>query len=249
MKIIDVNATVGESLKYTRYQASDRLLAFMDDYRIAEAFTWSADCLRSPIEGNGRMMKEAAASEGRLRFVAYLDPSVPGMGLPEGKTLKERLIAARPAAVRINPVDGKYPFHVFYLQELLPTLEELRLPRIVDGGYDSLFWSNLPEVAKAYPKLPIILLRVGLNTSRVTMPLLKYTENVYFDMSIMLDVGQIEEITELGKVDRLLFASGLPTYEPSGSLANLFYAEISDADKEAIAHGNAERLLAGRQFD
>ena len=248
MKIIDVNAAVGLSLKYARYQTADGLLAFMNDYRIDEAFVWSADSLRSPIEGNGQMLRDAKASGGRLHFVAYLDPSVPGMGLPKGKTLADRLIAAEPAAVRIDPTDGKYPFSEFYLQELLPTLEELRLPLIVDGGYDKLFWSNLPDVAIAYPELPILLLRVGLNTSRVTMPLLKYTGNVYFDMSIMLDVGQIEEIASLGKADRLLFASGLPTYEPSGSLAILHYAELSAEAKEAIAHGNAERLLAGRAF-
>ena len=100
-------------------------------------------------------------------------------------------------------------------------------------------------MAQAFPHVPMILLRYGLNESRTINPLLKYTDNVYFDMSTMLDCGQLEEITEKFGSERLLFGSGLPSFVPSGALGLLTYAGIREEDRENIAHNNFERLEGG----
>jgi predicted TIM-barrel fold metal-dependent hydrolase len=44
--------------------------------------------------------------------------------------------------------------------------------------------------------------------------------------------------------ERLLFGTGLPSCDPGGPIARVYYTHGSDADLAAIAHGNLERLLS-----
>lgn len=246
MRIIDVNAAVGAPLKAWRYTKAESLVAYLDDYRIESAVTYHMLADRSPEEGNAQMLEIARASAGRIRACLLLEPTLDSLGVPGTGTVQERLRAAKPSAVRV--LQGPQPHYwmdAFYAQDLLTPLNELHMPLIIEGGYSPEFFHALPEMARAYPNVPIILVRHGLNESRTIYPLLKYTSNVYFDMSTMLDCGGIEEIVEKFGSERLLFGSGLPNFVPAGALGLLMYAEIAEADRENIAHGNFERLEGG----
>ncbi len=54
----------------------------------------------------------------------------------------------------------------------------------------------------------------------------------------------IEEICRRFGARRLLFGTGLPFTEAGPSIAQITYAEISDADKRSIAGDNLRKLLA-----
>lgn len=243
MEIVDINAAIGAPAKSPRYKDEKGLIAYLDDYRISSAVVWHTLADRIPEEGNAKMLAIAAQNPERIYPCMLLEPSLDGLGLPGPGSAHDRLRQAHPVAVRvIQGESAHFLMDRFYAQDLLKPLEDTRMPMIVDGAYSKLFFHALPEMAQAYPHIPIILLRYGLNESRVIMPLLKYTKNVYFDMSTMLDCGQIEEIVERYGSERLLFGSGLPAYVPAGALGLLLYAEISEADRENIAHANFERL-------
>lgn len=246
MYIIDINAVIGAPTKAWRFTTEEALISCLDDYRIDAAVTCHMLADRSPEEGNARMLDVARASGGRLKPCLLLEPTLDSLGIPGTGTVQERLRAAKPSAVRVT--QGPQPhfwMDTFYAQDLLAPLNELRMPLIIDGGYSPEFFHALPEMARAYPNVPMILVRYGLNESRTIYPLLKHTSNVYFDMSTMLDCGGIEEIVEKFSSTRLLFGSGLPHFVPAGALGLLLYAEISQADRENIAHGNFERLEGG----
>jgi len=199
--------------------------------------------------GNEKMVKAAAASGGRLKLCLALNPSLQSLGIPgEGPPL-ERLKKLCPSAVRIFPGEQLYPFDPFYAEDILEVCQQLHLPLIVDCPYDMLFMTRLPEVCKAYPDVPIILLRFMYNRSRLYMPILKKLPNVYLDMSNSVDVGSMEEVAERFGSRNLLFGSGLPTYEPSGGLGLLLYAQISDEDRKNIASGNFLRLEGDIRYD
>lgn len=247
--MIDINAALGEATKASRFRDAAGLLRWMDDCRIDTALAYNAECLRDPLRGNELALADAATSGGRLKACVGLNPSLMEGCLPGNGDLSDRLRAARPAAARIFPMDNAYPLDEFYARDLLAPLNDLRMPVIIDGAYDNVLLSALPRTAAAFPDARFILLRHGLNRSRTINPLLKYTQNVYFDMSTMVDTGQIEQIVRDFGSGRLLFGSGLPFYEPSGALALLLYADIPDSDRGRIAHGNFERLEKEIRYD
>lgn len=246
MRIIDINAAIGVPLKSTRFTDADGLVSYLDKYRIDTAVTWNSAADRDPEDGNQEMLEIAAESGGRLKPCMHLEPSLDSLGLPgEGEAI-DRLRTAQPSAARV--VTGNVPkFYMdkFYAQDLLRPLNEAHMPLIITGDYSADFFHALPEMAEAFPFVPFILIRHGLNQSRTIYPLLKYTRNIYFDMSIMLDAGGLEEIVKKFGSERLLFGSSLPTHIPSGALGLLMYADIPEADRENIAHGNFERLEGG----
>ena len=249
MRIIDINTAIGGPTKSDRFRDAEGLLRWMDDYRIEQALAYHAEFLRSPWFGNEEILRIAGESNGRIKPCIGLNPSLMAECMPGSGSLIERLKVNRPSAVRIFPTNNDYPFDPFYARDMLEVLNSAQLPVIVDAQYDRPFFTALADVAAAYPQTPLILLRWGLNHSRTINPLLKYSKNVYFDMSMMVDVYQIEEIVANYGSERLLFGSGLPYYEPSGPLALLIYADISARDRENIAHANFERLEAEIRYD
>jgi len=113
------------------------------------------------------------------------------------------------------------------------------MPLLMNVGEYS--YEEVAEVAQNFPDLKLVLLRPGLNRSRVTFPLMKKTKNVYFDISVMLDTGLLTEVVSKFGSERLLYSSCLPNFEPAGPLGLVMYADITDADRRAIF---AENWLA-----
>ena len=249
MKIIDVNCAVGAPLKSDRFISQEGLYQWMDDYHIDSAVTYQAEAIREPEKYNLQMCEMAAASGGKLRACMALNPSLVNLGLPGEGTPVERLKALRPSAVRNFPDEQRFLFNSFYASDILDVCQEFHMPIIVTKKYDDMFIHDLPDVCEKYPDVPIILPRFGQNRSRYYFPILKKLPNVYLDMSIMLDVASIEEICERFGSHRLVFGSGLPNYEPSGAYGLLFYSNISQQEKENIAHANFERLEGGIRYD
>lgn len=249
MQIIDFNCAIGEPMRSQRYSTADGLLEWLDKYGIHSALCYHSEAMREPEMGNALMVEAAAASGGRLKLCLALNPSLQSLGIPGEGTPLERLKKLRPSAVRIFPGEQLYPFDAFYVEEILDVCQQLHLPLIVDCPYDNFFLSRLPDVCKAYPDVPIILIRFMYNRSRIYMPILRKLPNVYLDMSIHIDMGGMEEVVERFGSTNLLFGSGLPTYEPSGALGLLIYAQISDADRANIASSNFLRLEGGIRYD
>ena len=253
MKIIDVSCGIGKGkmLRPLRYTDLPGMLAWLDDNEISEAVTFHSDACRDPETGNARMLQLCAASGGRLKPCLVVDPSLPSLGIPGEGSVTERLRAARPAALRTFHDDQKYPFTSFFAGHILDAAKELRLPVIISPPYKPLrsFFPALASVCAEYPEVPFVLLRTGFNRSRVIFPILERLTNVYFDISTMLDCGQIDEIVERFGSRNLLFGSGLPTYEPSGALGLLYYSAVSPEDRENIAFRNWERLEGGALLD
>lgn len=249
MKLMDINCGIGAPLKSHRYQTAEGLLRWMDDYRIDSALAYHSEALREPEMGNALMQRAAAASGGRLRLCFAVNPSLDSLGIPGTGSVLERLRAARPSALRVFPKEQDYPFNSFYADSILAPAQALRLPVVLDMDYTEPFLNALPQLCADYPDVPFIFLRYGFKHSRTIFPMLRKLRNVYLDTSIMVDVGQIEELVERFGSERLLFGSGLPTYVPDGALGLLLYAGLGADDFENITHRNFERLEGAIRYD
>lgn len=248
MEIIDINCAIGAPMRSKRFSTAEGLLPWLDNYKITSAVTYHSEAMREPEMGNALMLQAAAANP-RLRTCFALNPILDSLGIPGEGSALDCLKAARPSAVRIFPEEHKYPFDPFYCEKILSVCQQLHLPVIVNAAYDNAFLTQLPHVSRAFPDVPMILPRFGMNRCNQLFPILKKLPNVYADMSLLADTAVMEEITNKFGADHLLFGSGLPTYEPSGALGLLLYAQISDADREKIASGNFLQLEGGIRYD
>ena len=166
MYLIDINCAIGEPMRSQRYSTAEGLFQWLDKYNIDCALTYHSEAMREPEMGNALMVDAAAASGGRLKLCLALNPSLESLGIPGEGTPLERLKKLRPSAVRIFPGEQLYPFDPFYAKDILHICDQLHLPLIVDCPYDMLFMTRLPDVCKAFPDVPIILLRFMYNRSR-----------------------------------------------------------------------------------
>jgi predicted TIM-barrel fold metal-dependent hydrolase len=241
-EITDINAGIGyiPGVK-TRFDDPAGLLSAMDTYHISHAVVFHTDAQRDAVRGNALALEASRESGGRLSPCYILRPDLGGSEIPSADVLYKQLQKERPAAVKLYPNSNGYVLDEFYAGELLDVLNQLRLPVLLDTDQKPPY-DKIPALAKSYPGIKFVILRQPINQTRFTRALLKKTENVYFDASIMIDTSFLEEaVEELGS-GRVLFGSGMPLYLPAGSLGLIIYSRFSDADKTAIFSGNWRRI-------
>ena len=78
------------------------------------------------------------------------------------------------------------------------------------------------------------------------MQFAKYFPNVYFDTCNTIEYFGIENMVGLIGADKFLFGSYMPEKEPYDKLFQVLFCELSQEEKELIAHGNFERLVEAR---
>lgn len=249
MKLIDFNCGIGAPFKSERYTTAEGLLHWMDEYRISRALCYHSEAMREPEMGNGLMIEECRKSSGRLALCFATNPTLVTLGIPGQGAPEQRIKAAKPSALRVFPEEQDYLFSSFYAESILSVAEKLHLPIVVDMKYTQNFLTELPKTCMDFPNVPIILPRFGFRKSQYIFPLLQKLPNLYLDVSMMVDVAQIEEIVERFGSEHLLYGSGLPNYVPDGGLGLLMYAQIPDRDRQNVLHANFERLEGGILYD
>ena len=87
---------------------------------------------------------------------------------------------------------------------------------------------------------------IPMATTKLKRPIVSYLrENVHYTFSGMnFPPTFLDLLLELGGVDRIMFSADYPYQSMSQARAFLEQIPVSSADKERIAHGNAERLLS-----
>jgi len=101
----------------------------------------------------------------------------------------------------------------------------------------------LPALIQAHPQLRLVILN-GTRAGRPAAPLAGQ-KNVFYEFAMLEGVAGIEKLLLQGHfpVEQLLFGSHCPWYNPDSAVLKLQESELTDAQREAIMHANARRLL------
>lgn len=162
---------------------------------------------------------------------------------PEEEQVAE-LVARGARAVWIRPDYDHWLLAPWQSAPLFAALEARRLPvlclqRLVPTP-------ALADLAAAYPRLPLLFAELGYRDQRSYLPLLERFPNVRLVLGPPYAVHRgIEQLVSRVGAERLLFGSGFPAAEPMAAIAQLLYAEISEADQGLIGAGNLEALVEG----
>jgi predicted TIM-barrel fold metal-dependent hydrolase len=153
--------------------------------------------------------------------------------------------------IKLHPVLHRYPADIKAMFRLLERVEPTRLPVLSHGENESYASpARMRRLAEAFPSLTIITAHFGAGTAGQTHEALDAiqdcrTGNLITDMGTARAVrtGIVAQVVRAIGADKVLFGTDSPLYEPAVFTTLLSVAEISDAEKEQIAHGNAERII------
>ena len=258
LKLFDSCVTLGRVVRAGTAQSvtPDNVLAVLDKHDIAEALVHDneARMVRPRSKGNRRIV-EATRGIPRLHPVWALEPpESPDPAAARG--LVDEMLAAGVKVARL--MMGVAPPLPWLWDDLLAALEEHRVPCFLDfastgpdgpagstqGRPESWALDHLRTICLGRPDLPMVLSHAsgGLGVAYPTIPLVRRVPNLHIDITGIVDYWR-KVATQVGP-ERVLFATGMPFYDPAILVANVQYAhEIDEDAKRAICGGNLRRLM------
>ena len=142
-------------------------------------------------------------------------------------------------ALRLFPDDHRYFLDEITWGDEMALFQERRIPLFIRASLD-----RIATLLRSFPDLVVITGSQGSNPlDRYAWPLIEKYPNLMFETSGYLVDGGIEEFCKRYSAARLIFGSGFPDNAGGAAMLTLAQAEISQADKRAIAWDNLNRLL------
>ena len=239
MMFFDCNCYIGQPSGGGPAASAEELTAAMDRAGIAGALVWHvAQRDLDPLTGNDLLERGIAGRQRLLGCWTILPPQTGELGRPA--EWLARALAAGVRAFRAFPDENRYLLRADAVGGLLELMIAARAPLIVSVGKQ---WQGVYDLLGELPELTVILSDLGCwGADRYFRPLIERYTNVHLDISdYMLDGGIEAFVADYG-AGRMLFGSGFPAAYHGAMMLALARAEISDADKQAIAAGNLRRL-------
>ena len=186
---------------------------------------------------------QAVSSQGQLPFCG-----VP-IGYPWGPAEVLRCGEAGGRGLKLHTdrawVDLQEPATASNLQTLIAMAAEAGIPVLVHVTFDQAQIGRLFDIANAVPDAQIV---VAHQLGPMLPMLLEAPANVWTEVSglVLIDRAQRESLLPLWRAfgtDRILLGSDWPLIAPAEYLEALQNLPLSDAERAAIASGNAVRLF------
>jgi hypothetical protein len=160
-------------------------------------------------------------------------------------------IKVHPAIARVMPDDPAY-FAIY------DVARDARVPVVSHGGssegafYESPIQycapANFAAVASTFPDVQFVIAHLGQPDFDALVTLGADYANVWTDLSFALGARlvspeQLVTIVRAFGVERVMFGTDFPYFDPADSLNYLNDAGLADAELEAVTSGNAMRLF------
>lgn len=239
----DINGAIGASA-YGKpdFRTARELVDHLDYLQIDRSLVWSHRARDlHPVTGNRDLFDDLAEYRDRLIPAMVVSPA---NCYEDGAVefLKTRLAEPGGRGLRIFP--GTSRFRLETLERLLGELAPLK-PAIFWSFKDSMDPGDLTacvRLARQFPETNFVLTELMWGQFTNALHLLESAENMHIDISWLHMRDSIELLCRHFGPERVLFGTGYKAHY-AAAVAMLTHGALGEADREAIAHGNAERLL------
>ena len=245
MKFYDCNAWIGTPTNSTLFAAptAESLLTAMDEAGIEKALVWHiAQHDFDPLTGN-ELLGQAIGAHRRLVGTWTMLPTQCGE-IGRAEDWVDSMLTAGVRAVRMFPAQNRYLPRAEVIGDLLGVFSERRIPLLLSLRRGAT-WPMVYDLMQGFPELTVVLCDLDVwPADRYFRPLLDRYDRLHIETSTYLADGGIEAFVQSYGAARMLFGSGFPECYPGGAMLRVRHAEISDADRAAIAADNVERILS-----
>ena len=245
MRFFDINASIGRPMirQHGAAATADAYFQAMERTDISRAVLWHiAQRDGAPDVGNPLLSRAIAGDERALGCWSILPPQTDrDVMTPD---FFDRMRAEHIVALRAFPDMHRYLLDRTTFGPFLDQVAERRIPLLVSPRFGC-DWPTIHHLLEEFPGLTCVVCDVGVwGQDRNTWPLLERFPNVYLDSGMVsLEAGGLEATVRAFGAERILFGTGFPYHSPHAAVLDVLHAEISDADKEKIAWGNAAALV------
>jgi len=241
LKFFDCTCSLGpyRTRVFRFARTADELIEEMDFSNIDRALVYhTAMRYDHPVVGNELVLEETAGRPRLCPTWAALPSQT--RELPDLETQLRQMRRQNIRALRLFPDDHRYFCDEITWGDQLAVYSQRRIPLFVRASLD-----KIAQLLRSFPELVIVTASQGSNPlDRYAWPLVEKYPNLVFETSgYVVDAG-IEEFCKRYSASRLVFGSGYPENSSGAAMLALTHAEISGAERQAIAAGNLERLLA-----
>ncbi len=242
-KYFELFASVGRKSspdKYYPYNV-ESLLEDMKDARIHGAAIMSNTAEQYSFIFGNREAISIAANQPRLVSIA----AVPTTAILESgdPAYYDRLLDEGVRAFAALPKTFHCSLHPKSMRPVAEALMARRRPLIVVGTDTEGRFEQAARLAEEYPDLQIIMQGTHWASGRFFWEAMERCENLYFDISSNQINGVLKLVRDHFGAERALYSSAWPNKSMGAMKSMIEYADLSESDKDLIAHGNACRLL------
>ncbi|GEM_PF-803274 len=202
--------------------------------------------------GNDLLMEELGADTPQMIPTWVVVPSEEAMACAP-KAYIDKMQAAGAKAVRLfpssvgNPAKAtRYAFTKWFYGDYLAEFERRSMPVAVEfspNRRDEPDWPKLYEMAKEFPKLPIVLADGFQRTTWTLIKLLRECPNLYVQTSGLDVHRQLEYMVEQVGPEHFIAGSKFPVSSIGTMVGQVLFSNLTFAQKKMIAGDNARRIM------
>ena len=243
MKFFDASCMIGMRgiVKEGEPTTREEILELMERCHIEKAIVCHAMAKEADLPtGNLKLVEE---TEGDDRFVRQwcVLPHAFGEYLSAEELFAE-MKKNDVTSIRLLPKTCGYSLKPHAIGKMMKLAAETKVPVFIDLG--EIATAQVYDLCKDYPETNFVLSNISYRENRWLGPILDTCPNLYLGAGSYLVHNGIKQLCRHYGAERWLFDTGLPTGSATSAVSLICYAEISQEEKELIAHGNVERLLS-----
>jgi hypothetical protein len=249
MTLFDVNVGLGRAASAVggAFDTPEELRVELRRLRIDEALVHHQLAAEADIDLGNRLVSEALQDHPDLHTCWVMAP--PALGdLADAEIWVRDAMEFNVRGVRMFPVHSLFTPAPWCIGGMASALSEARLPLFLDFGRhhwskQCIPWGALKELCETYPELSVVVIGTTIGEIRDVCALLAQLPNLHMEYGAFNPPDALGLMAERGLASQLLFGTGMPVRPGECVLAQTLDSGLKPNDLEAIASGNARRLL------
>ena len=244
MKFLDARIQLGQRClpREGAPNTTEEILEVMARCNIEKAIAFHAIAKEGEMQvGNEHLLKITGKDTPFLRQWCAM-PSSFGE-FPTAEELFRLMKQHNVTSLRLLPKKCNYSLKPYVLGKLMAAAADCHVP-VFMTLHEDIAPDEIYDLCMNYPDVNFIICGIDYRQNRVIGPIIEQCSNFYLGTSVYVVHNGLKLFSEYYGVSHLIFESGLPTGSATAAVSLINYAEISNEEKELIAHGNMERLLS-----
>jgi len=247
LRLFSVNGFVGRGARgASDFPGAADFVSHLDYLGVERAVVWHVAARdMNPFYGNRTLLEELAAmprASARRLLPAFVIAPTDFYESGVSDFYKEKLASGEVRALRIFP--GTCRFALRQIERVLRELAPYR-PVVLWDLRDSAHPTDARDfvrLARDFPDLAFICTQMMWGEYGTFLDMMWRSDNILADTSWLHVRSSIELLVKHFGAGRVVFGIG-PKAHYGAAVAALVHAQISEQDRDRIAHGNIERLL------